>query len=404
MQAIQPKTGLPTPLTAQGQVALHEPTFWRPRFAVHGNMLRYTPFMFWLITILRPARATVVGLGDGVSCFALCQADERLRLEGSYTGIHLSNNETTEIPEAVKKHAVQFYEGLVDLRSARDPADAIAGLMLGSQDLLLIDLQQSDEWPENALEDWRSLLSPHGCLVVHGLRKMSQTKVAHSLLRQLSHLSCINIEIGAGLVILYNDPHPPTELAPLISQGRLPQEASVIFTRLGQSLIADLRCEALTSEVVQQRAALAEARNRATALEAEMAELSAAFEARGRKTSKYQALYFDCDTELKKLRRIETETLNARVERQKKNTALAERDALAAQLRQNRENHYCETAALTLLLEKQREAAANEALALRQQVDALASDNAALLSSTSWKLTSPLRRIVSKFSSRAYRR
>ncbi len=388
MPDIQPDTELHTSPVACDEVRLHAPAFWRPRFAVDGDMLRFAPFLFWLTAILRPKRTTVVGLGDGVSCFAFCQALERLSIDGSCTGINFLHKEMLDFSDAIKEHATQFYEGLVDLRHAEGPAGALSCLMPGSQDLLVIDLLQSGDWPEDALDDWCSRLSPRGCLVLHGLKQMPHAYAALSLSRQLSQLSCIEIEIGAGLIVLCNDSDFPADLAIPLSQGRLSKEVSTMFARLGQSLVADVRYDALTHRLDEQGAALAEAQRHAGILEAEIADLSVAFEARGRKTSQYQALCFDSDAELKALRRAKAENFNAQAERRMKDTALAERDALAIQLRQNRETHYRETAALSLLLEKQKMAAAQE--------------TAAFLSSTSWKLTSPLRRIRLKLSSKKY--
>lgn len=410
MQAIQSDPALTTLPAASREFSLPSPAFWKPRFAGDGEMLRFTPFLFWLSAALKPSRTTVIGLGDGISCFALCQAIERLRIDGTCTGVHFSGKARGDIPDSVKDHALQFYEGLLDLRSASSPADTPLW-SLGDQDLLLIDLQQSDKWPEGALEDWRSLLSPDGCLVVHGLGQVPQPDAVRDLQKQLSRESCLNIDMGAGLSVLCNNPKVLADLASPTSRGQLRQETLMMFVRLGQSLVAELRHDALTSELTEQRAAFARAQHRVELLEAERAELSTSLDLRGRKASQYQALYFDFENELKKLRRIQVEALDAQAERQKKDEALAECDALAVKLRQSRETHYRETAALTVLLEQQRKSAAEEAAALRQQLDELrkqadnlALDNKALLSSTSWKITSPLRRIVSKFRGHAHRR
>ena len=424
MKAIQPTVELSTSL-AREDVSLPAPAFWRPRFAGEGEMLLFAPFLFWLTAILRPSRSTVVGLGDGISCFALCQAIDRLHIDGFCTGVGFSE----DIPVPIERHAKQLYEGVVDLRLARNPVEALSHLIPGSQDLIVIDLLQSDDWPDDILNELQGRLSPRGCLVLYGLMQVPQ---CHHVISQLSELSYFTLDIGAGMSLVCNDPTPPADLAGPISHGKLPQQVSMILARLGQSLMAEERHDALMAKMTEQDSSLAEERQRVTTLEAELAEMSVSFVARGRKTSQYQALYFDSDLELKSLRRTQAQILDAEKERQAKEAALVERDDLAAQLRQNRDIHYRETAALTLLLEKQKETAAKETAALREKIhlikqkvetlrhkvdeltkdvtvlrrkcQELATDNSALLSSTSWRLTSPLRRIAAKVSGRKYHR
>lgn len=410
MQAIQSETASCNLPDICSDVPGLSPAFWKPRFAGDGDMLRFTPFLFWLVAALKPSRTTVVGLGDGTSCFALCQAIERLAISGTCTGIHFSQKSQASTPDPVGKHALKTYEGLLDLRSAQGPAD-MPWPDLNNQHLLLIDLQQADEWPDESLDGWCSRLSSDGCLVVHGVKSVAHTNAVQRMQQRLSEASCIRIDVGAGLLVLCNTPGIFANLVDPASLGQLHQDALMMFVRLGSSLVAELRQEVSASELAKHRAALAGAEERVERLKAQTAELSAALDGRGRKLNQYQALYFDCESELKKLRRIEAEALDPQTERQKKDEALAERDALVEKLRQSRETHYRETAALTGLLEEQRRTTARDMGALqrqldelRKQADALALYNHALLSSTSWKITSPLRRLASRIRGHARHR
>ncbi len=152
--------------------------------------------------------------------------------------------------------------------------------------------------------------------------------------------------------------------------------------------------------LAETQQAFAEAQRRIAQFETEMADLSAAIDLRGRKLGQYQALYFDAKIEIDKLRHLQGETVSVQAERQKKEKALAQCDALSLALRKNREVHFRETAALTKLLEKQRQRLEDQRKKLEDQqtkIKTISLEKAALLSSTSWKITSPLRSIVSKF-------
>lgn len=372
-------------------------------------MLRFTPFLFWLSAVLKPLRTMVLGLGDGTSCFAICQVIERLQIDGTCIGINLPGKTQADLPDAIKEHAFPLYEGILSLRNIQGLAD-IPWSDVHDQDLLLVDLEQTEEWSTEILDDLVSLLSADGCLVVHGLKQELYTDISHHLHRLLPQAACVSIDMDAGLSVWCKNPNVLADMVNT-ANGRSNHETLSIFMRLGNGLMAERNLDVLVSQLDEQKAALAEAQQSIKQLEAERAELSTALDLRGRKASQYQALYFDCDSELKKLRCLESETLDAQVERQKKDEALAERDTMFGKLRQSRETHYRETATLTALLEDQRKSAAQEVQALRQQLDdlhmranALALDNNALLCSTSWKITSPLRRIASKLRGHDYRR
>ena len=61
--------------------------FWRLRYLKSGPFLRHVPFLFWLVETQRPTCAVQLGVGDGVSYFAVCQAVEKLGLSGRCYGL-----------------------------------------------------------------------------------------------------------------------------------------------------------------------------------------------------------------------------------------------------------------------------------------------------------------------------
>lgn len=404
--AVQPgqsQIALTSPAVARDALVAYAPAFWRPRYPGESDLLGFTPVLFWLTAALRPARTAVLGLGDGTLCFAICQASERLQVDGTCTGIHLADDPQAGIPALVMDHARHFYDGVLDLRAAGSAEQSIQEL--DDQDLVLVDLQQ---WPEDALESLPARISATGCLVVHGHRQ-SQGR-AKRLRGMMPQASCLSLETGTGWMVLCNDPDVLADLLDA-SRGHFRRDVLTAFARLGSSLLAERDSEALASELARLRAEAGETQQHVARLEAEIAELSAALDLRGRKASQYQALYFDSEAELKKLRPLKAEARNAQIERQRKTEITAERDAVSIKLRESRELHYRETAALTVLLEKQRRLALQEADALRRlldearlRADTLALDNQALLSSTSWRITWPLRRLSSMLRGRGYRR
>lgn len=61
--------------------------FWRARYLAESPCLTALPLLFWLTENTRPAIGVTLGIGDAVPHFALCQAVEKLGLEAMCFGV-----------------------------------------------------------------------------------------------------------------------------------------------------------------------------------------------------------------------------------------------------------------------------------------------------------------------------
>jgi len=60
--------------------------FWQPNFVANSELLQHLPFLFWAIETIRPQDAAVIGVGEGVGHFGICQAFDELTLPGCCRG------------------------------------------------------------------------------------------------------------------------------------------------------------------------------------------------------------------------------------------------------------------------------------------------------------------------------
>lgn len=72
----------------------------RARYLEDSPFLHHLPFLFWLIDILRPRSIAQVGALDPVAYFAICQAMDKLNVEGHSFGIKFDG----EIPGTTRNH------------------------------------------------------------------------------------------------------------------------------------------------------------------------------------------------------------------------------------------------------------------------------------------------------------
>ena len=87
--------------------------FWQPRHVAPSPSLGQIPFLFWLVEILRPATIVQIGLGDGLSYMALCQAADRLGGNAICIGI---DKDKAQLPIALQADHDRLYADLSILR------------------------------------------------------------------------------------------------------------------------------------------------------------------------------------------------------------------------------------------------------------------------------------------------
>lgn len=363
-------TALSLPASELFAPATIEPLFWRPRFMPPSPVLAQAPFLFWLCNAVRPRNVAVLGAGDGVAHFALCQALDKLNLSARCAGYGFWDNGA--VPAALQGHEAQLYEDLSTL-AARPSAEAVmAEIEPASLDLMAVDLDALDDAVPQ-YEEWFARLGPKGVLVLHGTDSLRQRPgYGQGLARRISELPHVAMRAGSGLIALARSADQPRRLQALLDicpSGHMPLEVERVFLRLGQGLD-------LLSRDKQRSQQLAELRREAEAQAAEresneglLAEIRAAYEQRGRKLADLQSRLFDLEHQQAALPEIEAQisALKTSAEEQlaaERRTRFKETEFLTRQVEQIRAAHAgleAEAADLRRQLDKARAASSQQA-------------------------------------------
>lgn len=111
--------------------------FWRARYLAASPSLGALPLLFWLSENIRPAIGVTLGTADAVPHFALCQAVEKLGLEAMCFGIGMTD-EAAEDPAAIQDYNETHY-GDFSLLSYADQEEVQELLDEAQIDLLVVN-------------------------------------------------------------------------------------------------------------------------------------------------------------------------------------------------------------------------------------------------------------------------
>lgn len=391
--------------------------FWRPRHLAPSPMLGQVPYLFWLMDILRPRSITQIGLGDGVVYMALCQAAERLGGQTLLTGLAGPEDDTHALlPDPfLERHAVDY----ADVSTlATLPLDQAARCHGAGLDLLVLNAPLEAADAEVLSQHWLPGLSDRAAILIcQPDRVLTDGGLGHDSLRLAGPMVLTGPNApGRGHldVILHGERQPERLLALTDGAGdiALRTVARQVFGRLGQGLQDALEVETLQSQHRHESRAHAEARHQLQALraalqgtearlarvEANCAALSdqraAAVEAHSADIARLCALR-DEIAELKaSLQGHDRQLDDLRQLKHRYATRLDDIAALTQDAERQREGDLAEIAEL-----QQKLVARERTLqAEKEEVTRLARRVRMLESSTSWRVTQPLRAIKQLFS------
>lgn len=409
--------------------------FWRARYLKKSSFLHHLPFLFWLIETCRPTSIVELGVGDGVSYFAACQAVDKLGLDAYCQGIDRWEEKDANL-DAVREHNAEQYGNFSRL-IAGDVHEVVRRFSDGSIDLLHVDVEVEGSVLDSLSHDWTRKLSPHGVILLHGVTTRFTEGHAKAFLSNLAaSYPHVLLEGGDGLVaILYGSERNDrlSKLANLKFGMSGYSEVHQVFSRLGATHHFEWasRFEAGEARTFRENLEIAEelreeADARSTRLEEKLGSLDNAYNARTAQMAELHAKIFDLQSahearetelvselaatresldanrgEIKVLRTSleETETHQAEA-LASRNAALAEahrkleaQDAEITRLEEQNNTRFEEFAVLTRMLEDKDE----ELRQLQQELASVLAHRAELLNSTSWKVMAPARAAISAF-------
>jgi len=203
--------------------AAFESLFWRPRYLIDSPVVAHMPLLFWVCAALRPSNAAVVGTGDGVAHFALCQAIERFYGQGRCSGYGFwkeaaSGGASSTTPPKLISHQGMLYEEISHLVPSQDP-DAVAdGLEEGALDLLWLDLTATPGGLGQRADLFFRALNRTGVMFIHGIRAISDENADSAALKRLiKSKRCVRFDDEKGLLLVAFDGDVPTRIEALLT-------------------------------------------------------------------------------------------------------------------------------------------------------------------------------------------
>jgi hypothetical protein len=356
-------------MTALHQLAVKNPavdfsdlvtatSFWLPNLLVEDSAwIEHGPFAFWLVDALRPRTIVELGCYSGFSYFAFCQAVHTLALDtqchavDTWRGDDHTGFYGEQVYAKVNAHNQAHYAAFSTLLRT-EFNDASQYFPAGTIDLLHIDGMHTYEAVKGDFEHWRPRLSPRAVVLFHDInvreRGFGVARLWEELSAQFKSFAFLH---GHGLGVLGVGDNVPAAIDGLLQVAAEPELAYKVrlaYSRLGKD-IAHVREQAKIERMITEH----------ETMQADVKKL---------------------ETEL--ARQIKMQNYLAAIASQRK----AELESKEREL----ENKQVELAAQS----------AERIATLTQERDHSRQQIASLLSSTSWRLTRPMRaasRLLARF-------
>lgn len=135
---------------------------WRPRYVVQSTMLGQLPLLFWILETIRPRAVAQIGMGDGLVYMAICQALEQLGTFAPCVGIQPEQAPLLP-PTLHQQHEAQYgdFSTLISGDITAPPPQLGDGI-----DLLVLHQALEPEDLEAVLAGWLPRLSDRAVILI----------------------------------------------------------------------------------------------------------------------------------------------------------------------------------------------------------------------------------------------
>lgn len=223
--------------------------FWNPRFRRPSASLIHVPALFWLTAALVPRSVAVLGVGDGVLYFALCQALDKLPPVGRCRGYGYwpggGEGLQNAAPRAFFEHQAMLYEDTASLVADVSFTQATEDVLADPVGLLCIDLDALPAQCSVSVETLLHGVVDGGAIVFVGTSKSAERiSDSHTFYGAAKGLPRVEFTYGRGLLIVAKGPSVPASIRGLVDnvEGATAEpEMSLIFSRIGRGLLAASR-------------------------------------------------------------------------------------------------------------------------------------------------------------------
>ena len=372
---------------------LSRASLWRPDALRTSAWLEHAPFAFWLTETLRPTRFVELGTHTGFSYLCFCQAVARLELTATGYAV-----DTWKGDEQTGLYAKEVLQELTAYHDARYSAfsrlvrstfdDALPHFDDGSIDLLHLDGLHTYAAVRHDFDAWRPKLSDRSVVLLHDTNVREDDFGVHRLWRELrSEYPGFEFSHGHGLGVLGVGSEAPSPLAGLFESAEDPGRVAVVraaYARLGGAVRLEYElneARGLLQVASRERALshdqLAERTAEIRELEAKLSVLEQSVEGYETRLPHLEAALPELEAARTRLE-AETPTWRRPALGWRRNTPTWRRPTPSWRPGSRREGRSWSSGTA-------------EAAASRIHADALQHQLSLLLTSTSWRLTEPLR-------------
>lgn len=283
-----------------------EASTWIPECANESTWREHAPFAFWLIDAHKPDVIVELGTYAGYSYFSFCQAISHLKLPtrayaiDTWRGDEHAGSYGEEIFDMVKAYNREKYAAFSQLIGSTFD-DALPHFEDRSVDLLHIDGRHFYEDVKHDFLSWLPKLSNRAIALFHDTNVHERSFGVFQYWSELSrHYPHFQFFHGWGLGVLGVGKELPPKLAALFEAGNNPEQANrvkQIYARLGASLGDQFENRRLKGEAGFKATEVSTLNGQMSALQAQLAETTAAREAASAELSDVRYRLAEADSE-----------------------------------------------------------------------------------------------------------
>ena len=182
--------------------------FWTPDYVDTSAWIEHIPFAFWIVEVLQPRVIVELGVHNGTSYFAFCQALKNLNINTVCYGVDTWQGDEhagfydEAIFKKVSSYNIEKYSRFSTLvRSTFD--DALDYFIDGSIQLLHIDGLHTYEAVKADFENWKPKLAPNAVVVFHNINVRERNFGVFNLWEELKlQYPALQFDFGHGLGVL----------------------------------------------------------------------------------------------------------------------------------------------------------------------------------------------------------
>jgi hypothetical protein len=218
-----------------------------------------SPFVFWLIEIMRPNLIVDIGSQCGTAYSMLCQAIHQNEFETKCISVRyssddtLSDNHKISINRLQDAYEMSRYGHFLIFRDG-GIVDPVAGIADRMVDMIYIDGMSISALRANSFLSWLPKLSERGVILLSGINRRSLSADAKRLWVEASEgLPKFELFHGEGLGLLGVGPNPPEQIRKLfaltVADARMMRS---IYARLGAGVPQPTKAELELETVVER--------------------------------------------------------------------------------------------------------------------------------------------------------